>query len=73
MGKDDKMLPMINVMLELVEEKCEALKEKQRAARIRADLASLVADSELSNEKKLDMLLWINDELWNETQSTGEA
>ena len=66
------MLRVLNAMLELVDEKCAELKEQQRAARIRADLASLVSDSELSIEKKLDMILWINEELWNERQSNQE-
>lgn len=60
-------------MIELVDEQIDELKEKQRAARIRADLASLVADSELSDEKKLDMILWINEELWNESQTNKEV
>jgi hypothetical protein len=73
MVNEETMRRVLNKMVELVDEQIDELKEKQRAARIRADLASLVADSELSDEKKLDMILWINEELWNESQSSEEA
>ena len=72
MEQEHKML-CVEYIYRLVDEKCAELKEQQRAARIRADIASLVANSELSNEKKLDMLIWINEELWNQSKSTEEA
>lgn len=73
MTNEETMRRVLNTMIELVDEQIDELKEKQRAARIRADLASLVADSELSDEKKLDMILWINEELWNESQTNKEV